>query len=198
MLTRKKRASQSQSRSTSDVVDAQGAADFLNAHVETLRRLARRGEIPSFKVGKDWRFSKKALQQWVEQQQSRTRLPTVLMIDDDILLLEVMGKSLKEAGCLVRTATSGGEGLRMVAEETPDLVLLDLVMPGMSGPEFLRKLRIDHPGLPVVIVTGYPDSDLIKEAMEHGPLLLLAKPVEPAQLKMVVTLVVGKGLAQST
>jgi excisionase family DNA binding protein len=55
-------------RNYSDVMNAREAADFLKAHVETIRRLARRGEIPAFKVGKDWRFHKKALLSWTQGQ----------------------------------------------------------------------------------------------------------------------------------
>jgi len=55
-------------KNDSDVLNAKEAAEYLKAHVETVRRMARRGEIPAFKVGKDWRFHKKALQQWSEDQ----------------------------------------------------------------------------------------------------------------------------------
>jgi len=56
---------------TTDVLKAREAAGFLKAHVETIRRLARRGEIPAFKVGKDWRFHKEALRRWSEGQNPR-------------------------------------------------------------------------------------------------------------------------------
>jgi excisionase family DNA binding protein len=56
----------------SDVLNAKEAAAFLKAHVETIRRLARRGEIPAFKVGKDWRFHQDALRRWSEEQNPRT------------------------------------------------------------------------------------------------------------------------------
>jgi len=53
-------------KNDSDVLNAKEAAEYLKAHVETIRRMARRGEIPAFKVGKDWRFHRKALRQWSE------------------------------------------------------------------------------------------------------------------------------------
>jgi excisionase family DNA binding protein len=55
-------------KNNSDVMSAREAADFLKAHVETIRRLARRREIPAFKVGKDWRFQKEALRIWMQGQ----------------------------------------------------------------------------------------------------------------------------------
>ncbi len=51
-----------------DVLNTKDAATYLGAHIETIRRLARRGEIPAYKIGKDWRFRKKALLEWVESQ----------------------------------------------------------------------------------------------------------------------------------
>ncbi len=51
-----------------DVLNTKEAAAFLGAHIETIRRLARRGEIPAYKIGKDWRYRKKALLEWVESQ----------------------------------------------------------------------------------------------------------------------------------
>jgi DNA-binding NarL/FixJ family response regulator len=62
-------------------------------------------------------------------------------------------------------------------------------MPNMNGPQFLAKLRETHPNLPVVIVTGYPDSDLMKQAMQYAPLMLLAKPAETDQLERTIRLV---------
>ena len=53
-------------KSDSEILNAREAAQYLKAHVETVRRMARRGEIPAFKVGKDWRFHKKALCDWSE------------------------------------------------------------------------------------------------------------------------------------
>ena len=55
-------------KSESGVLNAKEAAEYLKAHVETVRRMARRGEIPAFKVGKDWRFQKEALKKWTETQ----------------------------------------------------------------------------------------------------------------------------------
>ena len=59
------------------------AAAFLSVHVETLRRLARRGDIPSFKVGKDWRFSKRALLDWAERHPAAAVRCSVLVVDDE-------------------------------------------------------------------------------------------------------------------
>ena len=85
-------------------------------------------------------------------------------------------------------------GLELVAKEVPDLILLDLVMPEMHGIQFLQLLREAHPELPVVIVTGYPDSELMKQASQYAPVMLLVKPVDAALLERTVRSVLGEKL----
>lgn len=111
---------------------------------------------------------------------------SVLVIDDDENFCKAMRWQLERLECRVREATSGMDGLQLLRQETPDLILLDLVMPEMNGIQFLELLREAHPDLPVVIVTGYSDSELMKQATQYAPLMLLAKPVEAGLLERTV------------
>ncbi|MFH1807533.1 MAG: response regulator [Pseudomonadota bacterium] len=182
----------------SRVLDARAAAELLGVHVETLRRLARRGGVPAFKVGKDWRFDRAALQRWTQTEAVPARVTTVLLIDDDRLVLKAMRRVLERQGCRVLTALDGLQGLAQVRSESPDLVLLDLQMPAMSGPEFLRELRRTRPEMPVIIVTGYPDSKLMQQAIPYGPLMLLEKPASPSQLEGAVRMALGEAATLAT
>jgi len=177
-------------------MNAVDAAAFLGVHVETLRKLARRNDIPSFKVGRDWRFSEEALMRWANEQRSQSASPvsecSVLVLDDEEKVCRALSRHVERMGCRARHATSGERGLELIATEVPDLVLLDLKMPGMSGPEFLEQLRKDHPALPVVIVTGYPDSDLMHQATRFPPLMLLPKPVHQDHIEKTVRIVLGE------
>ncbi len=94
-----------------------------------------------------------------------------------------MRRTLERFGCRVRLATDGMEGLHLVRKETPNIILLDLKMPDMSGPQFLEELRKTYPALPVVTVTGYPNSDMMKQAMLYAPLMLLSKPADAELLE---------------
>ena len=176
-----------------DVLDAKEAALFMRTHVETVRRLARKGAIPAFKVGKDWRFRRGSLERWADSHEMKQQAATVLVVDDEEEFRKVLRGMLEPAGYRVLEASDGTEGLRRVDNDSPDLVLLDLKMPGMDGPEFLGRLRQNRPDIPVVIVTGYPDSDLMMEAMHYGPLLLEAKPVERTRLLRTLKTVLNKG-----
>ena len=187
----------SQVKDSPETFDIREAASFLGAHEQTVRRLARRGAIPCFKVGRDWRFRREALLRWSDEQQRANGPCSVLVVDDDEEVCRVMGRLLGRIGCRVRQATSGKEGLDLVDAETPDLILLDLMMPDMNGPQFLVEMRKAHPALPVVIVTGYPDSELMKEAARHAPVMLLAKPVDDALLERTVRSVAGERMASA-
>jgi len=178
----------------SEALNAREAANYLGAHVETIRRLARRGDIPAYKIGKDWRFRKSALLRWAEQhhERSMSRSAHVLIVDDEETVRGFIRRTLEPEGYRVSEAPGGAEGLDLMRQETPDAVLLDLKMPGMSGAAVLKDIRESYGALPVIIITGYPDSDLMAEALKHAPVLMLPKPVEQEQLVGAVRLALGE------
>lgn len=116
----------------------------------------------------------------------------MLVIDDEERICKALVRVVERFGCRARAATSGADGLDLVARDVPDLILLDLQMPDMSGPEFLEELRKTHPDLPVVVVTGYPDSELMKQAARYAPLMMLTKPVDQALLERTVRVALGE------
>ena len=173
-------------QASGDVLGAQEAAWLLGAHVETVRRLARRGGVPSYKIGKDWRFSRKALTRWMETQRARQPSPFVLVIDDERSIRETVASFLETDGCLVATAGNGKQAIEAVRRHMPDVVLLDLMMPDTYGVDVLRALRSMKADLPVIIITGYPDSHLMAEALRYPPVTLLPKPVKDEVVRHTV------------
>ena len=85
-----------------EVLNTQGTALFLGVHVETVRRLARSGELPSFKAGKDWRFRKDALLRWSEEQHRGGGRRTVLVIDDEEEICKALARFVEQFGYLAR------------------------------------------------------------------------------------------------
>ena len=92
----------------------------------------------------------------------------ILAVDDDAFFRALYHDLLTPDGYSVETASSGAEALERLARAAPDLVLLDLVMPGMDGLETLRRIREDRPELPVVMVTGQQDVRSAVEALKGG------------------------------
>jgi len=185
-----------------DFMNVADAAALLGVHVQTLRRLARQKKIPAFKLGRDWRFRREALVKWADSQHRQESTPghgcSVVIIDDNEKVCAALARMAEQFGCRTRQALSGTVGLELIAEEAPDLILLDLMMPDMNGPRFLQELRKTHRTLPVAIVTGHPDGALMKEAMLHGPLLLVPKPIDRELLERTVRAVVGQKLPSGT
>lgn len=174
------------------VLNTQAAAEMLGVHTETIRRLARKGELPSFKVGKDWRFRKDVLMEWMEKSFHINTLGYILVIDDDPGIRRLIRRHLENEGYHVITATDGREGLEVVSSNNVQLVLLDLKMPGMMGPEIIAEIKKTHPHLAIIIVTGYPDSQLMMEVNVLCPVMLIAKPIDKRILiEAVVTTLEG-------
>jgi excisionase family DNA binding protein len=173
-------------QANADVLDVHESGWLLGAHIETVRRLARRGGLPAYKVGKDWRFSKKAIEQWMETHHVRQRFPLVLVVDDEKSIRVTVASFLEKDGYRVAVAENGRQAVEAAQREMPNLVLLDLAMPGMDGVAVLKALHSLNPDLPVVIVTACPDSNLMVEALRYPPVTLLPKPVESNVLLAMV------------
>jgi DNA-binding response OmpR family regulator len=101
----------------------------------------------------------------------------LLVIDDDLGILSLLESLLSKEGYEVTTADCGRDGLAAIERCQPDMVLLDVQMPGMSGFEVLTLIRERHPTLPVVMVTGYGSEDVATQALRLGADDYLAKPL---------------------
>jgi len=112
-------------------------------------------------------------------------------VDDEEAIRELMVTALASKTRDVLTAGSGEEALEIVKRTDLDLVLLDLSMPGMNGVDTFREIHSLRSALPVMIVTAYPDSDLMAKALEIGPFTMISKPVDLAQIQKTVDRIVG-------
>jgi EAL domain-containing protein (putative c-di-GMP-specific phosphodiesterase class I) len=110
----------------------------------------------------------------------------VLVVDDERDLLDVVGTMLAEAGWQVDTAGNGREALGFVDSGRYDVVLSDIDMPGMTGVELLREIRGRDLDVPVLLITGHPRVDTAVEALEHGALRYLRKPLRERDLLSAV------------
>jgi DNA-binding NtrC family response regulator len=110
----------------------------------------------------------------------------VLVVDDEPSVGMIFHRILGEAGYDVVSAANGTECLRVLKKQNPQLVFLDLQMPGIDGVETLRRIRDTHPQLPVIIMTAYQTVSSAVETMKLGALDYLIKPLEADRLPAVV------------
>ena len=110
-----------------------------------------------------------------------TRVSRVLVIDDDATLSEVVARYLERDGFAVTRCADGLEGLRTALADLPDLVVLDLMLPGIDGFEVFRRLREVAP-IPVVMLTARGDEDDRVAGLELGADDYVAKPFSPREL----------------
>jgi len=101
----------------------------------------------------------------------------VLVIDDDVGILELLTNLLTGEGYSVATAACAREGIDAIEAHEPDIVLLDVQMPGMSGFEALAKIRETHRLLPVIMVTGHGSEEVAADALRLGADDYIAKPL---------------------
>jgi len=105
----------------------------------------------------------------------------VLVVDDEPNALAALAFLLKEEGFVVETATDGCHALPKVLEFRPDVLIVDVEMPGLKGPDLVRKVREDRPELPVILMTGHSDHVIATAQMELRA-SHIRKPIEIAEL----------------
>jgi PAS domain S-box-containing protein len=112
--------------------------------------------------------------------------PRVLVVDDEARIQAACKRLLTDEGCDVEIAENGIKGLKMIEEKHFDIVLLDLMMPGMSGLDVLTDLKARHPDTVVIVITGYATLEHSVETMKKGAFDFLSKPFSPQELRVVI------------
>lgn len=158
-----------------ELMTVEEVAGYLRVTKKTIYRLLRRGSIPAIKVGHQWRFNKDSIDKWLKQNSVGTKA-TILVVDDEEVIQTLFKETLEELGHTVRVAKTGSKALELVKKQDFDLVFLDLKMPGMVGDELFGRIKAIKPRLPVTIITGYPDSGMMRRALAQGPFGVMNKP----------------------
>ena len=119
----------------------------------------------------------------------------ILIIEDNLQNLRVVQLSLKDQGYLLLEATDGNDALKLALKERPDLIIMDIQLPGMSGIEITRKLRErpDFQQVPIVAVTAYAMRGDKEKALNLGFDAYLTKPISTRELaSLVAEMLAGK------
>lgn len=111
---------------------------------------------------------------------------SILIVDDQYGLRRLLYELFSDEGYCVRLAAGGLEALKLVSQEMPDIVLLDVKMPLMSGLETLSELKKINPELIVLMMTAYCDLDVVEQAKKIGVKHYIVKPFDVNELRLLV------------
>jgi len=157
-------------------------AEYLRIPLPTVYYLVQRGQLPAIQIGGRWRVKKDALDRDVLREEE-TGQPTVLVVDDDEALQDTFKLFLKKAGFSRLVVGTGKEALAALAKQKFDLCFLDLQLPDITGDEIYIVAKDKYPDMPIVIITGYPDSEMMNNILKHGPVTMLKKPLRVEDLE---------------
>src|SRR5205814_3346398 len=159
------------------------AAKYLGVAQSTIRKWSAQGRVPAiYTPGGHRRYRKGDLDQFLERSgpsgTTEGGSSMVLIVDDDPRMREYVRVNLEMEGYAVREAGSAEEGLNVLEEASPDLVLLDVMMPGVDGWEMLQRVQERHGvgAIPVIMFSGKVDEQDASEAASSGAQGLIGKP----------------------
>lgn len=109
--------------------------------------------------------------------------PSILVVDDEETARTFLVHSLELLGCSAKGIASGHEAIQIVKAKVPDLVLLDILLPGMDGVETMRELHEAKPGIAVIMISGPENTPLAQHALNFGARDFLTKPIGLNDLK---------------
>ncbi len=178
-----------------ELMTVKETAEYLRIPLPTVYYLVQRGQLPAIQIGGRWRIKRSLLDRDVLRNEESGQ-PTVLVVDDDPALQTLFKQFLKKAGFGRIVVGSGAEAIAYAEKQTFDLVFLDLKLPDIGGDELYAKLKAMHPDLPIVIITGYPDSEILSKILSSGPVTVIKKPIEFEQLNRTVKILGHKGTAE--
>ena len=114
-----------------------------------------------------------------------------LVIDDEQPTLFMFNLFLKAYGYEVTTAENAAAGIELFKRERPSIVFTDIKMPGMDGLETLKMLKSIDPAVPVIVMTGHGDQNLMKQAMKLKATFFINKPIDREALEQVLKKTMG-------
>jgi len=115
----------------------------------------------------------------------------ILIIDDERPIRETLEMFLREKGYEVLTSEDGEDGLKAVQSERPEIVILDIRLPGMDGLEVLRRIKEKQEDIHVIMMTAYHDMETTDQAMKLGAYEYIHKPLDVDEFEMAIEKVVS-------
>jgi two-component system nitrogen regulation response regulator GlnG len=121
-------------------------------------------------------------------------LPLVLVVEDQEEIAEILGEMLESLGYTVRYAPTINDAVAKVRSESPDAILLDVVLPDARDTQGIDQLKATEPKIPIIMVTANVDEDLGRELLKRGAFDYIMKPFDRDQLDRALTAALGGGV----
>jgi len=188
--------------------------EYLQVNLRTVYRLIKAGKLPAVRVGRQWRFRKRDIDAWLENQRTRggrsasapapqaqerplapavaQSRPRVLVVDDEASIRDLLSKTLALAEYEVDLAFDGRTALDRLRTTPYDLLITDLKMPGVDGLTVIREARRLKTDLPVIIITGFSTEASAIEAVNLGVSGYLTKPFRVPRVLAVAAKALGE------
>jgi excisionase family DNA binding protein len=160
-------------------------AKYLRIPLPTVYYLVQRGQLPAIQIGGRWRIKKNALDKDILKEE-KSGQPTVLVVDDDESLQNLFKLFLKKIGFSRVVVGTVKEAIAALEKQRFDLVFLDLKLPDGPADDVYDFVKRDQPDCPIIIITGYPDSEMLDRILAKGPITVLKKPLKTEQLQQTV------------
>ncbi|MFH1438027.1 MAG: response regulator [Pseudomonadota bacterium] len=172
------------------MMKAEELSSMFSVPTRTVLRLAKDGKIPAIKIGGRWRFDRDVVEQWMQDATSYRGRAKVLVVDDMPGDRQTLRRPLEKMGLEVKEAATVEEAVKRLESETFDAIMLDLMFGNEpEGVKVLQWLGLQKKAVPVIIVTGYAETDFLKQALAYGTFVVLSKPFLREQLDEAVAMV---------
>ncbi len=170
-------------------------AKYLRIPLPTVYYLVQRGQLPAIQIGGRWRIKKASLDKDILKE-DKSGQPTVLVVDDDESLQSLFKIFLKKIGFSRVVVGTVKEAIAALEKQKFDLLFLDLKLPDGPADDVYDAAKEADPELPIVVITGYPDSEMLDRILSKGPITVLKKPLKVEQLQQTVRILGHKDAAK--
>ncbi len=160
-------------------------AEYLRIPLPTVYYLVQRGQLPAIQIGGRWRIKKSLLDRDILRQDKQGQ-PTVLVVDDDPDLQELFKAFLKKIGFSRVVVGTAKDAIGSLRKQKFDLMFLDLQLPDAPGDQVYRTAKSIDPDLNVIVITGYPNSEILDRILQICPVTVLKKPLKIEQLNQTM------------
>jgi len=167
-------------RNEHELLTAKEVAVHLRMPVSTVYHLVKTKDLPAIQIGRTLRFRAREIEALLHGKEGKGR---ILIIDDDVTVLRLLGTLLQQEGYEIETAASVGAACGLIANQSFDLLLVDMLLPDGTGVDLVEELPSVYAKERVILMTAYADVEKVNRLLRRYPLTLLKKPIDFDQLR---------------